>query len=237
MPRCAAGCRVGRQDRMADHSAWENVVPRNPEYVDAWDLHVEASRLEAREMLPRLVRTLLVATPGVTGVSVQAGEGIGMPGWDGRAEGGAGSAYVPAGPSVWETGAGENPRDKAQKDYRNRIRDPRGVDPASTAFVFVTPRRWGEDKDAWARERQTEGIWREVVALDADDLEGWLEATPAVHVWLSERMGRRPFEVQTLDRWWEAWSAATRPALPAELLLAGRQAQAQELRQKLLEPA
>ncbi len=83
------------------------------------------------------------------------------------------------------------------------------------------------------RERQAEGEWHKVVALDADDLEGWLEVTPYVHVWLSEQMGQRPLEVKTLDRWWKTWAAQTQPALPAELLLAGRQHESRELRRAL----
>ena len=213
-------------------------MPFNPELVDASDLNDWASRREAQELLPRLIRHLLRSTPGATGLSVRAGEGIGVPGWDGRADGGAGTAYMPRGPSCWELGTSEDPRDQAQDNYRKRTADPQGATPVSTAFVFVTLRRWGQkdhkdDKDAWVQARQAEGRWREVVALDADDLEGWLEAAPDVHIWLSERMGRRPFEVQTLDRWWESWSTQTRPPLPAELLLAGRCHQARELRRTL----
>jgi len=210
----------------------------NPEFVDSTDLDAWAPRREAQELLPRLIRHLLSSTPGVTCLSVRAGEGIGVPGWDGRADGGAGTAYVPPGASQWELSTSHDPRDQAQRNYRKRTDDPQGVTPASTTFVFVTLRRWGtrehkDDKDAWVRERQAEGKWREVVALDADDLEGWLEVTPNVYVWLSEQMGQRPLEVKTLDRWWKTWAAQTRPALPAELLLAGRRHKSRELRRAL----
>ena len=38
-----------------------------------------------------------------------------------------------------------------------------------------------------------------MVALDADDLDGWLDETPAVRVWVSEQMGRRPRDVAKAD--------------------------------------
>jgi hypothetical protein len=206
-------------------------VTRNPEYVDATDLDSFAWRREAQELLPHLIRRLLTCTPGVTNVSVRAGDSIGMTGWDGRADGGTGSSFVPPGASAWELGTGNDPRAKAQRDYRNRTDDPLGVDPATTAFVVATLRTWDEaDRNDWLRARNAEGVWRTVVALDADDLHGWLEATLAVHIWLSEQMGRRPQDVQTLELWWQHWAGATQPALPTDLVLAGRQAQAQELR-------
>ncbi len=211
-------------------------MPDNPELVNVIDLEKWADRLEARAVLPHLIRRLLHSTPGVTGISVRADEGIGLGGWDGRANGGTGTAYVPAGMTRWEMGTGNDPRSKGDSDYRKRTEAPQGVEPASTAFVFVTLRRWA-GKDAWMRKKQNEGIWREVVALDADDLEGWLEATPGVHIWLSELMGRNPLDVRTLDRWWRWWSTQTRPTLPAGLLLAGRQDQVKELRGMLVRPA
>lgn len=217
-------------------------MPVNPELVDATDLDAWAERRDAQELLPRLVRALLHATPGVSRISVRAGEGVGVPGWDGRADGGPGTGCVPAGPSGWEMGTGADPRAKAQSDYRKRTENPEGVDPQGTTFVFVTMRRWGakghkDDKDAWVQEKRAAHEWKDVVALDADDLEGWLEGSPAVHIWLSERTGRRPNEVQTLDYWWESWSTQMRPPLPAALLLAGRRKQADDLRQKLQAPA
>ena len=94
-------------------------------------------------------------------------------------------------------------------------------DPAQTAFVFVTPRRWA-DKDGWATERQAEGHWREVRVYDADDLETWLETVPAVHIWLSIRLERHSPEAHDIEGVWDDWSQATDPALTKEFILAGR---------------
>jgi hypothetical protein len=207
-------------------------VTRNPELVDATDLDVYAERRprEAQELLPHLVRRLLANTPGVTGVSVRTGSSIGMTGYDGQAHGGTGTGFVPAGPGVWELGTSGNPRKKAQEDYRARTDHPLGIDRGATAFIVVSLRKWEEsDRHGWLTRRKKEGIWRTVVALDADDLDGWLDETPAVRIWASEQMGRRPRDVATLELWWQHWAGATRPALPAALLLSGRQPQAERL--------
>jgi hypothetical protein len=163
----------------------------NPELVTATDLAEAADRLEAGELTPRLVRRLLTRTAGVEGVTMRATEGIRLGGWDGEVAASAGSAYVPSGSSAWEIGTGQNPKGKADEDYEKRTREPRGVNPANTAFVFVTARRWAGKND-WVAERAAEGVWREVRSLDADDLHGWLEANPGVHIWISEQLGRRP---------------------------------------------
>jgi hypothetical protein len=213
-------------------------MPHNPELVDGTDLDAWAPRREAQELLPRLMRRLWYATPGITDLSARAGEGIGVPGWDGRIDGGAGTAFVPSGESRWEMGTGDDPREQAQANYRKRTDEPLGVTPVSTTFVFVTLRRWRkkenkDDKESWIHQKQEEGRWRKVVAYDADDLEAWLIETPAVHIWLSEQMNRRPLEVQTLDRWWKEWSKQTQPVFPAGLLLAGRRYASRHLREML----
>lgn len=207
-------------------------MTRNPELVDATDLdaYAELRPREAQELLPHLIRRLLANSPGVTGVSVRAGSSIGMTGYDGQAHGGEGTSFVPAGPGVWELGTSGNPRKKAQDDYRDRKKDPLGVDPGVTAFITVSLRKWDEaDRQRWLALRNKEKLWRVVAALDADDLDGWLDETRAVRIWVSEQMGRRPRDVATLDLWWQHWVGATRPPLPAGLLLAGRQAQADQL--------
>ena len=163
--------------------------------VDATDLDASLSSGPGRHK--NCCRTwcarLLANTPGVTGVSVRTGSSIGMTGYDGQAHGGAGTSFVPAGPGVWELGTSGNPRKKAQDDYRNRTKNPMGIDPAATAFITVSLRKWDEpDRQDRLTRRNKEGIWRIVVALDADDLDGWLDETRAVRIWVSEQMGRRP---------------------------------------------
>ncbi len=191
-----------------------------PELVDATQLSQWATTREAQARFPELVRRLLVATPGVTNISVRAGEGVAAPGWDGRADS-VGSAYLPPGPLFIELGVGARPKQKADDDYEKRRGNPLGAASEDAIFIFVTPRRW-PGGNAWADARRIEASFADVRVLDADDLEGWLQATPAVHYWISEHLGRRPRDAETLDRWWSRFRAQTDPILPRDLFLAGR---------------
>lgn len=199
-----------------------------PELVDGTQLSHWATTRDAQEKLPELVRRLLAATSGITNVSVRSGEGISAPGWDGTAESG-GTAHLPGGPLYFEFGAGGQPKSKADADYNKRCQDPAGAQPANSTFVFVTPRRWA-GAAAWVADRKADGVWADVKVVDADDLEGWLQATPAVHYWISEHLGRRPRHAETLERWWDRFQQRTNPPLPAELFLAGRHKQRELLK-------
>ena len=206
-----------------------------PELVDASQLNQWADTREAQSAFPELMRRLLASTPGVTNLSVRSGEGVAARGWDGRAES-AGSSYLPAGSLCFEFGVGRQPRKKAHADYEKRRADPAGARPDEVAFVFVTPRRWAGASE-WAAQRRDDNLFRDVHVLDADDLAGWLQATPAVHYWISERLGRRPRDGETLEHWWTRFQAQTEPELPLALFRAGRDRASNELVDFLRDPA
>ena len=198
-----------------------------PELVDGTQLSQWAGTKDAQHRFPELVRRLLASTPGVTNVSARSGEGVSAPGWDGRAES-AGTSFLPAGSLAFELGVDAGSKAKADKEFRKRRDNPQGVVPEETVFIFATPRRWA-GAAAWATARRAEGVFRDVQVLDADDLEGWLQATPAVHHWISEHLGRRPRDAETLDRWWGRFQAQTDPPLPPALFLAGRDSEREQL--------
>jgi excisionase family DNA binding protein len=221
---------IDRVVRQQDRSlAASPRVEAATEFVDAAYLDTWAITRDAQALLPGVVRRLIAGTAGVIGLSMRAGDGVGDAGWDGLIEDSPGSPWVPVGSSAWELGTGGDPARKAQAEYTKRTAEPLGVDPGVTTFVFVTPRRWPRARD-WERERRDEKTWKHIRVIDGDDLQGWLESQPAVHLWLSERLGLRPRDVQTLEDWWAQFSAKTRPQLPRELLLAGRQHSATQLR-------
>ncbi len=192
-----------------------------PELIDAAQLDQWArDSVVARYALPDLIRRLLVATRGVSGISGRTGTGVSFPGWDCRASA-LNASFLPNGPLLFEFGAGAQPKVKADEVYEARKLDPVAEDAARSTFIFVTPRRW-RDGSKWAAQRRAEAVFLDVRVLDADDLEGWLQATPAVHYWISEELGRRPHDAQTLDLWWSAFRSQTEPPLPEALFLAGR---------------
>lgn len=177
------------------------------------------------ELLPRLLQRLLLATEGLSGLSIRTGAGDLVPGYDGVVQAPLGAPpFVPAGPSVWELGAGGDPRDKANSDILERTRRPRNIATKRTAFVFVTTRRLS---DWTGGEHAAE--WRKVVVIDADALEAWMLSQPAVHIWASELVGLKPLEVSTIEHWYGSWRQYTDPALPAALLTLGREREASAL--------
>lgn len=203
--------------------------------ASATDLVEWSKRRHAQEDLPLIVRRLIMLTAdGLQRLSVRSGEGVQLPGWDGRVIAAKATAFVPEGQSAWEMGTSD-PGSKAQSDYEARLTNPGDVDPASTTFVFVTSRRWPQ-KDSWVAARRAEGRWKDVRAIDADDLEAWLESAPSVHLWVSERVAVFPQGAQDLSSWWIAWSNATRPVLSGEFILAGRTEQIDRI-QNWREPA
>ena len=179
------------------------LLPANPEFATAEDLEAFARHLAARELLPHMVRRLLVATHSVSMVSLAAGDAIGSPGFDGRVDAAVASPFVPEAFSVWEFGTSGDPRRKAREDLQRRNQNPGDVDPTATTFVAVSMRRF-PGKDEWVSHARAEGPWRDVRVLDADDLYAWLEQVPEVHVWVSEQLGLRPLDVTSLGRWWES---------------------------------
>lgn len=200
-----------------------------PDLVNATDLAQWAQTRDAQGRLPQLVRRLVLATTrDVARVDVRSGDGVLYGGWDGIVESLTGSPFVPAGTSVWEMGTNQDPKAKAEEDYKKRTANPLHLHQADTAYVFVTPRRWS-GKDDWVRAKQGEGKWREVRAYDADDLEMHLETAPTVHPWISSLLGKDPVATQDLETYWTDWAAATRPAISCDLVLGGRDETEKEL--------
>ncbi|UKA55460.1 helix-turn-helix domain-containing protein [Arthrobacter sp. FW305-BF8] len=197
-----------------------------PELVSANELHSWAARDDAKGAFPELIRRLLAVTPGITNVDVRAHEGGAAPGWDGTATS-TGSTYLPSGELRFEFGTEANSKGKAQSDYDKRVESL--PNDASSVFVFATPRNWAGAK-GWATERAAESKFAGVVAVDGHRLEGWLLASPSVHYWISERLGYRPRDAQTIERWWKSFQGRTDIALPPEFFAAGRSVPAEELR-------
>lgn len=128
---------------------------------------------------------------------------------------------MPAGASVWEMGTNRDVKGKADEDYEKRRGNPLNVTPAETSYIFITPRRWSNKED-WAAARQAESFWKDVRAYDADDLEGWLEIAPSVHIWLSILLGKHPETAVDLLHFFESWTQVTNPPIQPNLLISGR---------------
>lgn len=190
--------------------------------ITATDLSQWADRREAQSQLPVLIRRLIHCNGlPLTAISFPGGDSVQIGGFDGVLEAAAGNVWVPAGKSIWEMGCDRKVKQKADDDYRKRTDGLEEPDRHYSTFIFITPRRWPA-KTAWVADRRAEGKWADVRCLDADDLEQWIEITPTAAVWLSRAMGRSTDGLLSGSDFWRIWSGAANPAIPADLILAGR---------------
>ncbi len=197
-----------------------------PGLVSAMELDRWAAHQDSKGAFPELIRRLLALTPGISNIDIRAHEGVAAPGWDGSATS-AGSSFLPSGELRFEFGTDQNPKSKAQKDYDKRVLAlPADED---TTFVFATPRNWAGGR-SWAAERTEEEKFRGgVKSIDAHVLEGWLQATPPAHYWISERLGYQPRGARTLAKWWDSFQGRVQQPIPASFFVAGRAAARDEI--------
>ena len=176
-----------------------------------------ASDIAARQNLPALVRRLIHSTgPELSFVDFPAFDNAERKGWDGKVEAKAPTPWIPDGTSGWELGCTQRPRNKAEQDYRNRVKKiPLRVRRGMT-FVFVTPRNWS-GKGKWVAEKVAAGEWLDVCAYDASDLEQWLEQSAETQIWFAEQLGAPVSGYRTLARCWSQWANVCAPVLSTEL--------------------
>lgn len=195
-------------------------------WVNALLLEQWADTLEARSMLPQLVRRLVWATGvDVTWSAHPAGEQINREGYDGLTVAGGGSRFVPEGLTAWELSVERDVAQKARADLEKRTRSPRGLDPSASTFVVVTLRKW-PNKDEWLRKQPKRGSWKDVRVYDSATLDEWLEQAPSVDAWLARELGIRPEGLSDVEEYWETLQTLTRPPFATEVFLASRQAEA-----------
>jgi hypothetical protein len=216
------GAVVGSPPRFRSRSrvTQDRVAPIR--WITESDLNQWGGSRIGQEKFPELIRRLVLAEAGYHAeLRFPSGDSVAMRGWDGQSNMEAASPVIPLGPAGWELGTDQNPKVKADKDYAHRKKDPLHFTASKTTFVFATPRRWAK-KAEWQKEKQAEGFWKDVCALDAVDLVQWLERFPAVALWFAHLIGKIPEDVETLDQIWREWSLSTTPPLSVSLVLADR---------------
>ncbi|MFC7925192.1 helix-turn-helix domain-containing protein [Microbacterium laevaniformans] len=217
--------RVARERGESKSVAAPSFCTIGPELARAVDIDRWGATLDAKGAFPDLIRRLLVSTPGVTNLEMRTHEGVAAPGWDGAATS-TGAVVLPDGPLLFELGTDARPKQKAQSDYDKRV--PPTAEDSGATLVFATPRNWAGGQD-WAIQRARDGHFAGVRVLDAHSIEAWLLTAPAVHYWLSERLGYRPRDAYTITTWWDRFSSRTNPRLPESFFLAGRESESDML--------
>jgi excisionase family DNA binding protein len=200
-----------------DLGAWTRTMQ-----ITARQIHEWAAGRAAAGALPRLVRRLALPVGDVTEVTIPAGDSVARSGWDGELVSVAGNAWVPAGRSFWEMSCEASVTSKANDDYDKRTKRIPADLRASSTLVIVTARRWSQ-KTKWVEEKRMTGDWGQIRALDADDLEAWLEHTPAVALWFADELGLTGPGVESPARFWEGWAHQADPQISQEALFVDRE--------------
>jgi addiction module HigA family antidote len=181
--------------------------------VETWASH----NIAARSRFAVFLRTLVHSTgSGLTEVDFPGNDDAERAGWDGFLEASEGTPWIPVGRSGWEFGTNEDPKVKAEKDYKKSVAASNAGERASMSFVFVTPRRW-PGKDIWASEKKSENSWKDVRTYDSSDLEQWLEQSLPAQTWFANETKVPAQEVRSLDKCWTDWANVATPPLPGTL--------------------
>lgn len=181
--------------------------------IDSWVSH----NIRARTRLAVFLRTLVHSTGrGLTKVDFPGNDDAERPGWDGFLEAVGGTPWLPAGRSGWEFGTSEDPKAKAEGDFQKSVRALDKKECADMTFVFVTPRRWA-GKAAWIKAKRAKGIWKDVRAYDASDLEQWLEQSLPAQAWFANETNLPALHVRSLDKCWADWADVSTPPLTGTL--------------------
>lgn len=216
-------------DAQADKTA--DVAQEARAYVPPF-LNIQANELIewfsktilARTKLSVLLRTLIHSTGrDLQKVDFPGNDDAEHAGWDGFMEAGSGTPWIPSGKSGWEFGVNANINAKADGDFEKSVRAVKSSERANVTFVFVTPRRWPR-KTAWIEKMKGRGLWKDVRAYDASDLEQWMEQSLAAQTWFANQTDRPSDGVRTLERCWSDWANVTEPALHPSLFDTANQA-------------
>ena len=229
-----------RDDPRAEERAVATVGAYVPDFLTIEGRRIAAwadGNIEARQLLPVLLRKLIHSTGrDLRRVDFPGYDNAERKGWDGWIEAGAATPWIPEGESGWEFGADKEPRRKAEHDYAARVASAPAAERAERTFVFVTPRNW-PGKTEWVESKRAAGDWKEVRALDASDLEQWLEQSIPARIWLAEKLGLPTEGFQTLDACWRRWAAASDPKLTPALFAPSLAAYGDDFKKWLEKPS
>lgn len=181
--------------------------------IEGW----AATNISARTRLSVLLRTLVNSTGvGLTNVDFPGNDDAQRAGRDGSVVASGGTPWVPEGQSFWEFGCDQDPKAKADHDYATKTKATSKTVREETTFVFVTPRRW-PGKQKWIDARRAEAQWRSIRALDASDLEQWLEQSISGQAWFAAETQRPASGAHSLDKCWADWAGVSDPPLAGSL--------------------
>jgi addiction module HigA family antidote len=200
--------------------------------IERWVSH----NIPSRTRLAVFLRTLVHSTGrGLTKVDFPGNDDAERPGWDGLAEASEGTPWVPTGRSGWEFGTNEDPKTKADDDFEKSVKALDKKECEGMTFVFVTPRRWSK-KANWVATKKAKGLWKDVRAYDASDLEQWLEQSLTAQAWFANETHIPAEHVRSLDKCWSDWANVSTPPLTGTLFSSAIEAHKRTMLSRLSKP-
>lgn len=199
------------------------------EEIDAWS---ERDPRRAQELLPMLVAKLILASDAdIEKIHSSFGKSIQYAGYDGRLRTTKGSVNIPQGYSVWEFSTEKKSLNKFNKDFKKRTEKPLSINKSETTYVFVTSRIWNHEIEAaeTAKNALNGSGWKDVLILDASDINLWLDNAPAVVAWFQCIVGKPHGAFLSLENFWTEMTTTTEPKLKKEFFMQGRELCKQEI--------
>lgn len=210
-------------------------------WITALNLQTWADTLGARNIFPGMIADLIRASAqDISTIRFPNGDKGQVRGFDGVLEATGVPPYVPDGASIWEFGVSADAAGKANSDFEKRTKEVDEAQRKQATFVFVTPRTWNNGNEKltdWVDAKRQLSQWKNVVYLDGSMVEDWLGRCPAV----AARYARFELKLfpstgaRSTEEFWEEYSSRFGPQLVEQVLLAGREQQAQALIRKLSE--
>ena len=208
-------------------------------WITAINLQQWADTLQARAIFPAMIADLVRASVGdISDIRFPNGDKGQVRGFDGVLDSTRASPYVPEGRSIWEFGVTGDAVAKATEDYEKRTHEVVEEVRKDTTFVFVSPRTWDNPRKKladWVQEKRNQAKWKSVEYFDGSMVEDWLGQCPAV----AARYAKYELKLmpstgaRSTDEYWEEFSTRFSPSLVEDVLLAGRESQANGFLQKL----
>lgn len=201
--------------------------------IEGWVSH----NIRARIRLAVFLRTLVHSTGhGLTKVDFPGNDDAERPAWDGFVEANEGTPWVPSGRSGWEFGTNKDSKTKADGDFEKSVKACNSKkERAEITFVFVTPRRW-DGKSAWLEDKKAKGLWKDVRAYDASDIEQWLEQSLPAQAWFANETHIPAQHVRSLDQCWADWANVSTPPLTSTLFSSAIEATKRAIQTRLSTP-
>lgn len=187
-----------------------------------------------QSIFPELIKKLIIATANCKSIRFPAGDSIWAHGFDGIIKDiSKGCRIVPDGESVWELGTDKNSKKKANSDFETRSNKYTSYDKKQYTFVFCTPHIWNGNILEWETEKNNQGIWKNVVLLDAAIIADWLNENIEVAIWLLNEFGESIQGITSLELELKNIQESTSPKLTNEMLICSNEKEAKELVQSL----